>query len=105
MKKRIVIALVMVAMLLSLAGCARKTTVSITINNIGDFEISKVPAGFENLSTVDNTVKITVKKDGEYPITVKAEDGKEYTVVLKYEKGVAYVESEELDLIAGVERG
>lgn len=104
MKKRMIIALVLVAMLLSLAGCARKTTVSISLPSLGDYDIVTIPEGFANLGKQDGTMKLTVKKYGEYPIVIKAEDGTEHTIQVTYDKdGVTVTAGEGLDLIAGVE--
>lgn len=103
MKKRIMTALVILAMVLSLAGCVRKTTICVTVGDIGDYDIVQIPEGFKNLSKQDYTVKMTVDKEGEYPLVIRADDGKEYTIVVGYKDGVASVDAGELNCIAGVE--
>lgn len=104
MKKRILTALLVAAMVLSLVACGKKTLISISFGNIGDYDIVQVPKGFENLGMVDNVLKMTVKKDGEYPFVIKTTDGTEYSFVVKYEKGATTVETEDdLEYMVGVE--
>lgn len=102
MKKRIIVALILVAMLFSLAACAKKTTICITFADIDGFEIIQAPSGMVSLSSDENTIYLTVKNDGQYPITIKADDGNEYTIAIAYEKGTANVDAGDLSVIAGL---
>ena len=98
MKKRIAALLLIAVMLLTLAGCAKK--VSVTIKNIGAFEVTKAPAGIVNMSSDEETIRLTINKDGEYPIVVTGEDGNEYTVLVKREKGDVDVTADGLEFVS-----
>lgn len=102
MKKRMIAVLLVLAMILTFAGCSKKTTIVISFTEIESFEIVQIPESIENLSHNENSVSVTVKKDGEYPIVIKTEDGTEHTLNIKYEKGTAYVDAGDLECISGV---
>lgn len=104
MKKRIIALLLVLIMALSLSACGRKKVITVACGGIGDYEVVKVPDGLENLAIADNVIKMTVKKDGEYPFVVRIDDGREFSFVVKYAKGSVSVEAAEgMDIIAGVE--
>lgn len=91
--KKVIAALLILAMVLSLAGCARKTAVSIEIMDVGDIELVQIPRGLEGLSAAGHTVHMIVKKDGSYPFVIRADDGREYSFVMTYEKRTTVVET------------
>lgn len=102
MMRKIAALLLVVAMVLTFAGCAKKVTVSVEVTNIGDFEIAKIPEGFASLGLVERTINLAVKKDGEYPLVLKGEDGTEHTLLIKYEKGTVTTEAEDLEFTAHI---
>lgn len=89
--KKIAALFLIAAMVLSLAGCATKKAVSITFPELSSLEIVEIAKGCENVSVEGATIKVDVQKDGEYPMVIKADDGEEYSLVLKFEKGGATV--------------
>ncbi len=85
MKKRILTAALIFTLLLAVTGCGNKSEITISLDGIGDYEVTEIPSGLVNYSTNDNVITVTVKKNGNYDFKVKDEDGKEYSFTLKYE--------------------
>ena len=82
-------------MVLSMAGCAKKTSLAITIDGIGDYQVVQASGGLKNFSVVDNDIHLTVKNDGVYAVVVQDNNGKEYTFTLTYQNGKAQVTTED----------
>lgn len=102
MKKKLIALALALMMLLSLAGCGKKTTLHMTVDGIGNYEVTQIPAGFDSYNVVDNTIDVTVKKDGVYTFVVTAEDGQEYSFTLNYSNGTAAVEADDgLSVVVG----
>ncbi len=94
--------MLILVLVLSLAGCARKSTVTVTAAGLSELKIVSMPAGAESVGYSGNSVTMTLKKDGEYPVTFKDEDGTEHTFTVQYENGIASVMGdEEMNYIIG----
>lgn len=104
MKRKIIALLLVVIMVLSLAACGRKKVVTVALGGVGDYELVKIPEGLENLSTVENVIKMTIKKDGDYTFVVRTDDGQDISFVVSYAKGSVSVSTDAaVDVIAGIE--
>lgn len=97
MKKKIAVILLVVAMLLSFAGCSTQKNVTLTILEPGTYEVVKYPDNCKDAAFQNGTLTMSVSKYGDYPIVIKGEDNTEYTIVIKYEKGVTTVLNDQLD--------
>ena len=95
MRKKIVITLLALVMILSLAGCAKKTCVHISVDGIGDYVVTQISGGTVNYSVKESDIEVTVKDEGVYTFGIKGEDGKEYSIELSYYDGKADVYSED----------
>lgn len=95
MKKKIAAVIVLCIMILSLVGCAKKTTLTVTLDGIGDYRVVRCSDGFKNFSTHDNEILLTVKNDGEYAVVVQDDNGKEYTFTVIYQDGKTEVTTED----------
>lgn len=103
MKKRIAVMLMVIVMVLSFAGCAKRTMITVKLPDIGEFEIVQKPDKFLALGSTEDSVKITVNEYGDYPFVVKTDDGTEYSFVVKYEKSGTSVDAGDLTCWVGVE--
>lgn len=95
MKKRVIAVILVLIMVLSLAGCAKTTTLAVTIDGIGDYRVVRCSDGFKNFSTHDNEILLTVKNDGVYAVVVQDDNGKEYTFTVTYQNGKTEVTTED----------
>lgn len=105
MKKRLFALLLTTLMIFSLAGCAKKTTLQMNVQDIGKYQVIDFPKDLEGFSVVDNDIEITVKKDGVYSFTVKDENDKEYTFDVNYNNGAAEVYSRDgINVVVGAKK-
>lgn len=95
MKKKIAAIILVCIMILSMAGCAKKTTLAVTIDGIGDYRVVRCSDSFKNFSTHENEILLTLKNDGVYAVVVQDDDGKEYTFTVTYQNGKAEVTTED----------
>ena len=96
MKKRIVTILLVLIMMLCLVGCGKKPTVRISVDGIGDYNVTQVSREFKNYSVdSNNVINVTLKKEGVFPFVLMGEDGKEYSFTLSYDDGVVRVSTED----------
>ncbi|MCQ2441740.1 MAG: DUF3872 domain-containing protein [Oscillospiraceae bacterium] len=103
MKKRMLLLLVAFALLVSVAGCAKKTSVHISLVGMDGVQVTQIPEKLENYSVEENEITVTVKQEGDYTFVVEDEDGNEYTLLLHYYDGKAEVSSEDgIMFITGV---
>ncbi len=90
MKKTVTAALLTMLMIFSLCACsANKTVVHITLEDMDSLTLTEIPANSVNFSISDNTINITIEKDGDYSFTVEDEDGQEHSLTLRYQDGEA----------------
>ncbi len=87
MTRTIALLLVLVTMSLALFGCAKKKTVSFTVDGIGTYQLTGIPEGTLNGGNHDQEIFATLNKDGDYDFTLEGEDGKEYVITIKYHNG------------------
>lgn len=95
MRKRILIILLVLVMMMNFVGCAKKTSVHISVEGIGNYTLMQIPKGFKNFAINDNDIDVTVKKEGVYTFYLKGEDGKEYSFNLSYYDGKVGVSSKD----------
>ncbi len=93
MRKHIFKIFLVFVLLISLAGCGKKTSVHIRVDGIGNYTVSKVSRDFVNFSVNQNEIEVTVKKEGTYALFLEGEDGKEYSLELRYADGKVAVTS------------
>lgn len=86
-KKIFILGLLVVTMGMMLVGCGKKKTVTLTVGGIGDVELAGIPEGTLNGSTSGDALTVSLKKEGDYDFVLRGEDGKEYTVTIKYHDG------------------
>lgn len=93
---------------LMLAGCAKQSSWTLTINNDGAYSIVSAPQftgkcsfGWQEGADGEKSLaEFSVSDNGEYPMIIADEDGKEYTITIickdkkidiKAEDGISYV--------------
>ncbi len=94
MRKGIVAIALSLALAFAVVGCAKKATVHIALDGIGNFTLVQVPTDTVNCSMNDGEITATLDKEGDYAFTVRAEDGKEYTVTVTYKDGSATAQTD-----------
>lgn len=95
MKKKIAAIILACIMILSLVGCAKSITLTVTLDGIGDYRVVRCSDSFKNFSMHDNEIILTIKNDGVYDVVVQDDDGKEYTFTLTYQDGKTEVTTED----------
>lgn len=95
MKRKIAAIILAFIMILSLAGCAKKTTVAVTIDGIGDYRVVRCSDSFKNFSVQDDVIYLTLKSDGVYMVAVQDDDGKEYSFTLTYDNGKVEISTDD----------
>ncbi len=94
MKKGIAAVALSLALAFAVAGCAKKATVNIAIEGVGDCELVEVPSGTVNTSANENVITTTLSKDGDYVFGVKGDDGERFSVTVSYADGKASVSTD-----------
>ncbi len=79
-------------------GCSNQKSYTITADGITSIELVKVPDGTVNGSTNEDSLNVTLNKDGKYKFVVKDQDGKKHTITLDYENGNVSAKSNDLAL-------
>lgn len=95
LKKMLALVLVAAVMILCLAGCAQKKAVTVTFTGMKSPQILTAAGDFVNLGMEFNVLKMTVKKDGVYPVRMLDDDGKDFIFMLTYDKGAISGEADE----------
>lgn len=106
MKKRITALILTIAAAISMVGCgSSKTTVHISIDGIGEYELAEIPAGLVNTSkTAEDGLVVTVKENGDYDFVVRGDDGQDYEFTLEYKDGEANIKTaEDIDITVSTE--
>lgn len=101
MKKKIAAIILVCIMILSMVGCAKSTTLTVTLDGIGDYRVVRCSDSFKNFSTHDDEIILTVKNDGVYAVVVQDDDGKEYTFTVTYQGGKTEVTTED-DMVINI---
>ena len=78
------IAAVIVVVLVVLVVGSKKKTVSFSVPEMGECELVEIPEGTDSCSVNNGVVTVTLKKEGDYTIKLRGEDGVEHTVTIKY---------------------
>ena len=94
-KKRFTVIAVLLTLVLGLTGCAKKTSVKLTFEGSGTYELIEKPSNLVNFSHTDDSMTVTVKENGDYDFAVRDEDGIEYSFTLVYEDGNAEIETDD----------
>lgn len=103
MKKKLMVVLLVLVMMLGLGGCAKEKKVHIDTSSIKGLEMVSIPEGTKSGSFGDDGITVTLSKNGTYEFVAKDEEGKTYTIVLKYENGTVEAFSDDLDnLVVGI---
>ncbi len=92
MKKTITAAVLSAIILFSFCACSSaKITAHISLNGMDDLVLTEIPANSVNFSTSDNTINITIDKEGDYSFAVEDENGQEHSLTLRYQNGEASI--------------
>ena len=95
-KKTITIAVaVIAAVALVFVLWPKKKTVSFLVPELGECELAEIPADVDSCAVNSGVVTVTLKKEGDYSIALKGEDGKTSTVTIKYHNGAIEGSAEE----------
>ena len=102
-KKTIAIAVaVIVVVALVFVLWPKKKTVSFLVPELGECELAEIPADVDSCAINDGIVTVTLKKEGDYSIVLKGEDGKTHTVTVKYHNDTIEGSTDEgLSLVIG----
>ena len=94
MRKKLTLTCLLCCLIFSLFGCGKKTTVVMSFDDITDFETTQYPANLDSFSETDDSITVSLKKDGDYDFRITDQDGNEHCFTLKYHNKSVDVESE-----------
>lgn len=103
--KSIFTALLVLAMVICLCGCTRKTTLRIRVENIGDYSVIEMPKDFVGYSQQINDIIVTVKTEKDYHFVIRNDEGQKYSFTLQYQNGQAsIVTNDDISVTISVEK-
>ncbi len=94
MKKKILSIGLIAAMIFCLTGCGNKSEIFISVDDIENYEMVKIPSNVVNFSHTEDGMTVTVNKNGTYDFVIKDDEGKEYSFTLKYQNKKAEVSTD-----------